>query len=254
MEIAIIGTGKLAHQLAFAIDKLGDDIRLKTICGRSQTKVQIITERTSCLYTKDISSVEEHDLIIIAVKDDAIHSVSNHLPNDLKALVVHTSGIKDLDTIDSHKNHGILYPLYSFFNKEETSLKDVPFLIESNSEKSTNKLKRIANLLSGTVYEIDAEHKQQLHLAAVFANNFSNFMMTNAMDLLNQKSINKNILLPIIKQSCANWSIGKSKNNQSGPAMRNDKFTIDTHLEKLESKEQKELYEIISKAITNYYS
>ncbi len=252
MEIGIIGTGKLAHKLAFAINAL-PHATLKIICGRSASKAKRILESGNPTYIDKIGEIPKLDLLIISVSDDSIREVSQQINASTETLVVHTSGIKDIDILGAHANRGILYPLYSFFDKKKQVLKEVPFLLEANNAVLLGKLKLFAEAISNKVYEVNPVNKKQLHLAAVFANNFSNFMMTTAHDILSQEGIDKEILLPIIKQSCMNWIKGEAVNNQSGPALRGDTKTQEVHIHKLTSKDQKDIYESISKAIHNYY-
>ena len=252
MRVGIIGTGKVAHQLAYAIHA-SEEADLICVIGRKASKAKQIIEKTSCIFLTDYSEIPKTDLLIIAIKDDAIEELSTELPAT-DALLVHTSGIKDLNVLKKHERRGILYPLYSFYSTEKISLKGVPFLVESNSAEDAKLLQTFAHQLSGNSHEISAKEKEQLHVAAVFANNFTNHMMTRAFDLLDVKSLDKEILLPIIKQSCLNWMEGNAKNHQSGPALRNDKQTLKTHLEKLNDKQSKELYTLISESILKYYS
>lgn len=252
MEIGIIGTGKLAHKLAFAIKAL-PHATLRIICGRSASKAKRILDIGTATYIRRIGEIPELDLLIISVSDDSILDVSQQIHPSTKTLVVHTSGIKDIDILETHSNRGILYPLYSFFDKKAEILKDVPFLLEANSTAHLSTLKLLAEAISDKVYEVNPADKKQLHLAAVFANNFSNFMMSTAHEILSQEGIDKEILLPIIKQSCMNWIKGEAVNNQSGPALRGDTKTQEAHLDKLTNKDRKDIYKSISKAIHNYY-
>ena len=252
MRIGLVGTGKVAHQLAYAITKI-ETYNLEWVYGRSRAKADKIIEASSCAFVDKLSHYNEVDLVIIAVKDDAIHEVANLLEPS-SALVVHTSGIKGLEVLNKHQKTGILYPLYSFYSKEEFSMENIPFLVDSEDYVSVELLLALSQKLSSKAYHISSEEKKQLHLAAVYANNFANHLMTQAFDILDSKSINKEILLPIIEQSCANWVKGNAKEHQSGPALRNDEETMNKHLEALKTEEQKEIYTLISKSILKYYS
>jgi len=252
LKIGIIGTGKLAHKLAFTIER-DEDYTLSFVSGRSKNKAKSILSLSSCEFIKGVKNLPEVDIVLISVKDDAIEEVSNQLECSGDPIVAHTSGIKGIEVLQSHKKRGIMYPLYSFFDKEEQDMNDIPFLIEAEGAHSLIKLENLAKNISGKVYKISAEEKKQLHLAAVFANNFSNFMMTTAHEILAKKNIELEILLPIIRQSCSNWMEGEAKNNQSGPALRGDLETQTTHLRKLTDQDQKEIYKIVSQAIHNFY-
>ena len=100
---------------------------------------------------------------------------------------------------------------------------------------------------------MDSEQRKQLHIAAVFACNFSNQMFAIADDLLAEKNIDFEILLPLIKQTIAKLDKNKPKTVQTGPAMRNDKTIIQEHINLIQKKEIKELYQKISANIIKTY-
>lgn len=59
----------------------------------------------------------------------------------------------------------------------------------------------LANELSDTVYPLDSAKRKKLHLAAVFANNFTNHCCTLAYHLLEKNGIAPTVLLPIIDET-----------------------------------------------------
>ena len=96
---------------------------------------------------------------------------------------------------------------------------------------------------------MDSEQRKQLHIAAVFACNFSNQMFSIADDLLAEKDIDFKILLPLIKQTIAKLNTNKPKAVQTGPAKRKDIKIIQKHINLIQQEDIKELYQKISNNI-----
>jgi predicted short-subunit dehydrogenase-like oxidoreductase (DUF2520 family) len=58
----------------------------------------------------------------------------------------------------------------------------VPLCIEGANESITKTLKELAQSISNNVYEIDSTQRKTLHLAAVFACNFPNYLYSVAQE------------------------------------------------------------------------
>ncbi len=253
MKIGIIGTGKVAHQLAYAFSNV-ENISIDFVYGRSIEKAERIIKKTACSFLDSLEILPPVELVIVAISDDHIKDIIHRISEKNDCFIVHTSGVKDIDILHKFKNHGILYPLYSFYNKKEISLKNVPFLLEASSKENLNRLSKIANCISNSVHSTTSEQKKFLHIAAVYANNFSNHMMTKAFDILEEKEISMDLLSPIIQQSCENWKAGNAKQHQSGPAKRRDNETMLEHQQLLNNDKERALYKLISQSISRYYS
>ena len=70
----------------------------------------------------------------------------------------------------------------------------------------------------------------------------------DADDILQKSNIDFNLLQPLIRQTIKKIEKYSPKNVQTGPAKRNDKKIIESHLQSLE-KNQQELYKIITNSI-----
>jgi predicted short-subunit dehydrogenase-like oxidoreductase (DUF2520 family) len=85
------------------------------------------------------------------------------------------------------------------------------------------------------------------HLAAVFANNFTNHLYTVANDILQTHGLSFDLLKPLIAQTAQNIQHQLPAEMQTGPAVRGDMETIDMHLQLLrEHVQYRQLYELIS--------
>ena len=96
---------------------------------------------------------------------------------------------------------------------------------------------------------MSSTQRKQLHIAAVFACNFSNQMFSIAHDLLIEKDVDFKILLPLIKQTIAKINTNKPKAVQTGPAKRKDIKLVQKHIDLIQQEDLKELYKKISNSI-----
>ncbi|MDH3322215.1 MAG: DUF2520 domain-containing protein, partial [Flavobacteriaceae bacterium] len=146
----------------------------------------------------------------------------------------------------------VFYPLQTFSVTKNINFKEVPIAIETEDEKDFELLEQFARSLSDMVYEINSEQREKLHIAAVFANNFSNQMFKIAKDICDEYAISFDLLKPIIKETVGKLETLNPKQAQTGPAKRNDRKVIEKHLSQL-SGEQKEIYALISASITRTF-
>ena len=185
-----------------------------------------------------------NNLIIVSVNDDAISSVLSQIKN---TSIVHTSGGIGINIFnDNFSNYGVLYPLQTFNKEVNVNISEIPFCIEGNNLAFEKQLTTLAKQLSNNVVLMDSEQRKQVHIAAVFACNFSNQMFSIADDLLAEKDLDFKILLPLIKQTIAKLSANKPKAVQTGPAKRNDNNIIQEHIKHISKQEVKDLYQKIS--------
>jgi predicted short-subunit dehydrogenase-like oxidoreductase (DUF2520 family) len=181
------------------------------------------------------------------VNDDAISTILSKLKN---IAIVHTSGSIGMDIFElNFSDFGVFYPLQTFNTYIELTISEIPFCIEGNSKAFEKQLVEIAKNLSSNVITMNSAQRQQLHIAAVFANNFSNHMYSIADDLLTEEDIDFKVLLPLIKQTIAKINTNKPKAIQTGPAKRKDIKIMQKHINLIQQEDIKELYQKISNNI-----
>lgn len=254
MKIGIIGSGKVASQLSKGLYKAGHKISF--IISRNSETAHKISRNTASRVVSQYNEIDKTvDIILIAVNDDNIATVVENIPTSFKGIVCHTSGAVTSEVITKHGFcSGIFYPLYSFSSTTEIDFSKVPFLLTFDTEKTHIKLVKLAKSLGSKVYDVTNEERKHIHLAAVFANNFGNHMMTKCFDILESHNIDKELILPIINQSGQKWGLGNAKSIQTGPAVRNDKNTLDKHREIIDDEITLKVYNLITKSIKEYYS
>jgi predicted short-subunit dehydrogenase-like oxidoreductase (DUF2520 family) len=148
------------------------------------------------------------------------------------------------------ENFGVIYPPQTFTDHKLQSFRTVPLCIEASSGKNLLLLKSFADSLSEKVYMINSDQRRILHLSAVFASNFTNFMVAISQELLLENGMDFRILEPIIRQTAGNASFDDVFKMQTGPAVREDRETILEHLQLLSNHpDYKEIYDLITRNI-----
>ena len=195
ISVVILGSGNVALQLIRAFLKI-DTINLKQVYTRNQEDIN--TLKDSINTTNDISLLKQADVTIIAVSDDAISSISSHIKN---SFVVHTSGSVDMKSLNNIGRKGVFYPLQSFSKKKKVDFKNIPICLESETKEDLLKLEELVSLLQSKSYILSSHQRKKIHVAAVFANNFSNHMYTIANEICEKYNIPFDILHPLIEET-----------------------------------------------------
>lgn len=228
ISVLIVGNGNVAIHLFDALSTV-EDISVSKISSRN------------------LSIVPKADITIVAVSDNAIETVSKQITN---SFVVHTSGFSSLEVLQNTTRKGVFYPLQSFTKGKKVAFSAIPICVEATSKEDLLLLKTLAKTLSNNIYEINSEQRKAIHVAAVFVNNFTNYMYKVGSDICKKNDIPFEILQPLIKETAKKVSEITPEKAQTGPAIRKDSETIKNHLFLL-SDQEKEIYNLMTKSIQN---
>lgn len=246
-KLIILGTGNLAYHLYNAISFI-ENWEVVQVYNHHRESLSDFNNETKT--TTDLSQLVDADLIICCLKDDLIEPYFEKLANK-ECLIVHTSGAKILQK--TRKKSGVFYPLQSFSKYKTMDYSKIPFCIEATRAEDLKMLENLALSISDSVYKINSKKRLQMHLAAVFVNNFSNYMFKLGQDLCAENHIDEAILMPLIEETFEKLKDIKAQEAQTGPARRQDQDTIDQHTRLLRKDSKKEIYKIISQYIKNDY-
>jgi predicted short-subunit dehydrogenase-like oxidoreductase (DUF2520 family) len=253
MKITFIGSGKVAHHLAQQFFKAGFDI--VEIYSRRKKNAIALSRLVKAIATRHLFEINTHsDIYICAISDDVIQSIAQSLEAILPAdtILAHTSGVHGYDIFPAHfKYSGTFYPLQTFSKNIPVDFTSIPILIDARYASTKKKLTALAASISqNTVVGLKKSEKEQLHLAAVFVNNFSNHMFSIGQQICAANRLDFDLLKPLIKQTANKLDFIPPSESQTGPAARGDFQTIEKHLRLLESHpEWEKIYSIISKNI-----
>jgi predicted short-subunit dehydrogenase-like oxidoreductase (DUF2520 family) len=168
------------------------------------------------------------------------------------SILVHTSGAMPMEVLaqSSASYIGVFYPLQSFTKGKKVDFEEVPFLLESEDEGTLQRLKKVAKSLSPLVHTLRHKEREAVHVAAVFASNFTNHMLRIAEEILHRQGLDREILKPLIIESISKSLQLGAKKAQTGPAIREDYETLEAHHHFLGYNEQlAEIYRLISQDI-----
>ena len=249
-SITIIGAGNVGHNFGLAFRQAG--YLIHEIYSRTHPSALLLSRALNCNFTTDLNTLSpKTDLIILAVNDDALPEVLDKIKIKDKP-IVHTSGSTPISIFKERgfSEYGIFYPVQSFSKNETESLAPIPICIEGNTPHTENLLLSLARSVSTRVYSLDSKKRKSLHVAAVFANNFTNHMFHIAYDLLKENNISFEVIRPLLEKTSNKIKTETPLNAQTGPAVRNDRKVIESHLEYLKNHpDYKAIYELITNNI-----
>lgn len=250
-NIAIIGSGNVAWHLAPELENSGH--RVIEIYSRTTKHAKSLQKR---LYQAEVSTEldftdSDAEIFLIAIFDDAIEKVAHEIAVPDNAIIVHTSGSQSINKLSyaASENMGVFYPLQTFTKGKHISFEDVPILIEAENRYTAKVLKNLGKSISKKVLSVSSKDRMAIHIAAVFACNFTNHLFKVADQLLKKRGLSFDLLRPLIAETInKSLDIGP-ENAQTGPAARGDLEVLDKHMAFLKGSEYKDIYKLITEKI-----
>ncbi len=248
-NVVLIGAGNVATHLGNALCKKG--INIRQVYSYTTENAELLADKLDAYAIDDLAQIQDGaDLYIIAVKDAHLKNVIENMPV-VKGIVVHTAGSMSMDRLIRFNKYGIFYPFQTFSKDIDIDFTNIPFLIEASDKDVEVDLKKLASMVSETVLVCDSEQRKTIHLAAVFACNFTNHLYSIADSLLSHSEISFDVIKPLLKETANKVMHSKPKLVQTGPAVRGDYNIIETHEKMLKSDyELQKLYQIFTKRIS----
>ncbi|WP_338872781.1 DUF2520 domain-containing protein [Spirosoma sp. SC4-14] len=264
MEISFIGAGNLAWHLAPALENAGHHIN-EVYSRQLQHTRQLVSYLYDARTHSDLNFADSpSQLFILAVPDDAIEAVCARLVLPENSILVHTSGSQSLRALqnwvtvysDVPVQTGVFYALQTFSKGQSfMDFNEIPLCLEASDKETEDLLVKLGQDVSDIVYLITSAERRTLHLAAVFACNFTNHLLAIAHDLTTDNGLEFDLLQPIIRETIRKGLAASDPADvQTGPARRGDLTTIESHLAQLEQQPRlAEIYQIISENIQQRY-
>ena len=252
--IAMLGAGNVATHMALAFKNAGFEVL--QVYSRTLASAEALASKIGCAATSEPGKLTGRaDLYVISVSDDAIPGLVGQFPFQDK-LVVHTSGTTAMDVLDvATSRTGVFYPLQTFSKEVAVNFSEVPLCLEAARTEDYSLLEGLAERLSRTVAPVSSKERRQVHVAAVFACNFVNHMYAIAADLLEDNDLSFDLLKPLVRETARKVMHTPPQNAQTGPARRNNRQVIETHLRMLDANPgYREIYNFVSESIINRYN
>jgi len=249
MKVVLVGSGNVATHVGLALKTAG--ISVTQVWSKQYEHAKVLAAQVSANAIADLSELDQTaDFCIIAIKDDAISGIVQELIG-FKGIVLHTSGAVSLAVFEGLlEDFGVLYPLQTFSKTREVDFSTIPICIEANHQSTLEQINRLAIKLSKQVVAVSSDRRKILHLAAVFACNFTNHLYALSSDLLKNHDLEFDLIRPLILETAAKVQHASPSDVQTGPAIRNDEQTIKKHEELLLKQPQLlNIYQILSESI-----
>jgi len=251
-KISIIGSGNVAWHLAHALDTARHTIL--QVYSRNTESAKRLAKPFNAQVVNSINQLtDDIDVLLLCISDDAIETVAPQLVHH-RSLIAHTSGAMDMELLkNTSPYYGVFYPLQTLSAGKKINFYEVPICVEGSNSAAEKQLFALGNTISNKVQYIDSAQRKYLHLAAVFANNFTNALYAEAAEILEQQNLNFDLLRPLILETAQKIQKLAPQEAQTGPAKRHDENTISKHLKLMTGSEKAEIYQLITKIIKNKF-
>jgi len=253
-NISFAGAGRVAGALCREMFRSG--IKIRQIVSDSGSDGKPLAGECNAVWSSELSFSDQNHAVIVAVPDHKLKDVLTTIKCNERCVVAHTAGSYGLDVFPAGlKRKGVFYPLQTFSKGRAVDFKNLPFLLESSDEESGEILSNLAVTIGGKVHYADSGKRKMVHLAAVFFNNFTNYMLTAGTEIANRSDLSPAIFEPLIRETIFKALGNGPEGSQTGPAVRNDINTIEMHLKLLSfSPELQNLYREITDSIIRHYT
>lgn len=257
MNIIIIGAGNVATHIAKRLYEKQHNIL--QIFNRSLENAILLADKVNAKAIDNTQQLDlDADFYLIAVSDDAIKTIAKQLAPTLPKgkIIAHTSGATSSQVFQNNfDNYGVFYPLQTFSKERKADFEKLPFCIDGSNEHTKNELLALAKTICPNVYLIDDKQRSVLHVAAVFANNFTNYLIAISEQIIAKENIPFDLLKPLINETVAKINENTPQSMQTGPARRGDKATLEKHQQYLDKyPDYRKIYELLSNYIQVFYS
>ncbi len=224
------------------------------VYGRNAEAAAALAQRLSAPVmgcTEDLTGPAD-SCCLLAVSDDAIARLAQQLPEQ-QGTVIHFSGTVSIDALHPHPHRAVCWPVYSIGEAifPETQ---VPAGTEESSGKAQKAVAMLAKALALRLFDAPEAARRQLHLAAVFGNNFANHLLCICDTICRETGVSPEVIAPLLAQTFERAISGNPCAVQTGPARRGDFSTQAKHLGLLaQHPEWQRVYEAISDSIRAHY-
>lgn len=253
LKIVLIGAGNMAWHLGHQFKNAGHLI--VQVFNRGIEKGEELAAELEADFTNRFEGISKQaDVYIVAISDHGIDDIILGLRLDGK-VVAHTSGsvpMKGMEHISAQ--HGIFYPLQTLTKYHPVSFKDVPVFIEASNATVKEMLTLLAQSIGAKVHYLSSHQRRAVHVAAVFANNFTNYLYGISRQIMDKEKLPFDILVPLLQETLNKAKENDPRDIQTGPARRGDYKTIEEHLNYLSRNDnQREVYLVLTESILTQY-
>ena len=232
LRVGLFGAGRVAGQLGPALVAAGHTVAF--VWSRSAAPAAALAaELPGAAVLPGLGApLPPADVYLLAVPDAAVAEVLAAVAWPAGALVAHLAGALPLAVFEQRPGvrGGVLYPLQTFSAGRAVDWAAVPLCVEAADPGAQTLLLALARSLSRDVRPLASADRLRLHVAAVFANNFTNHLLGVADALLAEAGLPAALLAPLVRETVDKALAAASPFAvQTGPAARRDAPTLGAH-------------------------
>ncbi len=253
-NIAVVGAGKIAYSLVYALTKNG--YRIKLIISNNLKSAENLAKKYSIKnYSNNLSDLDSKaKVVLLSVPDNQIKITADKIArlqiNIRDSLFIHLSGAEDISKLKALEKKGAFiasfHIMQTFPTKRNVKVENCYAAIETENKYAEKFLYDLSAKLKLKPFKLNSAEKARYHLAGVFVSNFLSGNIFNSEKIFDIKKNNNNysnfdLLFPIIKSTLENINKLGSSKALSGPIERGDLSTIKKHISVLKHSDIKDL-------------
>jgi predicted short-subunit dehydrogenase-like oxidoreductase (DUF2520 family) len=250
-RIVLLGAGRVAQHLGPALLQTGYTV-VHVWSRTLNSATALAAQLPGATASIELAKLPAADIYIVAVPDAGVPAVLEAAQFPEGALVVHTAGALPLAVFDAWPSirGGVLYPVQTFSPGRAIDWKTVPLCVEASDDASEAALLELARTLSHDVRLVNSQQRLRLHMAAVFACNFTNHLLGISHALLTEDGLPVGLLAPLVRETIDKALAQPPFSVQTGPAARHDRPTLARHEAALAAyPEWQTIYKMLSESI-----
>jgi predicted short-subunit dehydrogenase-like oxidoreductase (DUF2520 family) len=259
--ITIVGAGNLAGALAVSLRGAGyriDQIVSRVSVASLRSARKLAREVEASAVTAARAQIQA-EVVWFCVPDGAIAGAAKSLAgaaNWKGKVALHSSGALTSDELDVLRRRGAavasVHPLMTFVHGSRPSLAGVAFAIEG-TPKAVGAARAIVLQLRGQAFAIRKRQKGAYHAWGMFASPLLTALLAASERVAGAAGVSRKAarerMLPILRQTLANYERLGAPGSFSGPIARGDVATVGMHLKVLlKVPEVREIYVALARA------
>lgn len=260
-RIAIIGPGRLGRALAIALARSGHRIA-EIVSGSSAGSQRSGRELARVVRARVVSSPSA-ELVWVCVPDREISGAARDLAQRADwegKIVFHSSGALTSDELQVLRRRGAavasVHPLMTFVRGSTPSLESVPFGAEGDPA-ALRAARSIVRALGGYMVAVPKSKKAAYHTWGAFTSPLLVGLLVSAEGVARAAGFSKaearKAMLPIVRQTIANYHRLGPAGAFSGPMVRGDVETVRKHLRVLrKARAAREVYVALARAALHH--
>lgn len=245
LKIAIVGSGRLAATLGLALKRAGYPVT-EIVCRARPASLRRARKLARNLQATVVTNENLRitaDIIWFCVPDGKINQAAKEIresANWKNRLAFHSSGALASDELGPLRKSGAalasVHPLMTFVEGSRPKLKGVPFALEGD-HAAIKAARELVRRLGGEPFTIRKHEKVLYHAWGTFASPLLISLLATTEQVARASGIEirntRKKMLPILKQTLANYAALGPAQAFSGPIVRGDAEILRQHLRSL---------------------